>query len=43
MFGGRNPSDDPNAADGNEDGDEHPRGLAEMAFDFLANPFSSMR
>ena len=40
ILGGRAAGDDPNGAAGNDEGDEQPRGLAEMAFDFLANPFA---
>lgn len=40
ILGGRAAGDDSNDAAGNAEGEEHPRGLAEMAFDFLANPFA---
>ena len=43
FFGERAPADGAAGADDNEYGGEHPRGLAERAFDFLANPFTSMK
>ena len=43
FFGERGPADGAAGADDNEDDGEHPRGLAERAFDFLMNPFNSMK